>query len=347
MELGMKIRQLRNRAGLTQEEMADRLGITAQSVSKWENRAAMPDITLLPSIAEIFGVTIDDLFDLTREQRMRRIASRVEWDAEIPADEFRDYEDFLTEQTADGEARTEALSLLAELYHSRMDADAKRVSRYARESMEAEPGVKRCQWLLGRAEGAAVWDWNAGQHSRVIDFFRGLTRAHPDTVSPYYYLIDNLLADHRADEAEAALGIMRTLPGMKPMMAAVYEAHIALARFDEEAADRIMEAGLEEFAGDDGFLFETAQYYAKKADYERAVRYYEEAYEADPERPRLIDALEAVALIREIQGKYREAAAVWDRIVASLRDEWGCAEEAVLADALRERTRLAERARQG
>lgn len=63
MELGKKIRALRFRAGMTQEQ----LGIAAQSVSKWENGTIMPDIITLPLIAEIFGITIDDLFDLTVE----------------------------------------------------------------------------------------------------------------------------------------------------------------------------------------------------------------------------------------------------------------------------------------
>ena len=66
MELGKKIRQLRFKANFTQEQLADRLGISAQSVSKWENGAAMPDITALPLIAEIFGVNIDDLFEIGR-----------------------------------------------------------------------------------------------------------------------------------------------------------------------------------------------------------------------------------------------------------------------------------------
>ena len=48
MELGKKIRQLRFRAGLTQEQLAEKLGLGAQAVFKWENAAAMPDITALP-----------------------------------------------------------------------------------------------------------------------------------------------------------------------------------------------------------------------------------------------------------------------------------------------------------
>ena len=65
MEIGSKIKQLRYKCGLTQEQLASRLGISAQSVSKWENAVAMPDITLLPMLAEVFGVSIDELFDLT------------------------------------------------------------------------------------------------------------------------------------------------------------------------------------------------------------------------------------------------------------------------------------------
>ena len=59
MEIGNKIKQLRYKTSLTQEQLADRLGISAQAVSKWENSVSMPDITFLPDLAEIFGVSID------------------------------------------------------------------------------------------------------------------------------------------------------------------------------------------------------------------------------------------------------------------------------------------------
>lgn len=53
---------LRRRGRMTQEQLAGKLGLTFQAVSKWENGLSCPDITLLPQIAEIFGVTVDDLF---------------------------------------------------------------------------------------------------------------------------------------------------------------------------------------------------------------------------------------------------------------------------------------------
>ncbi|MBQ7322404.1 MAG: helix-turn-helix domain-containing protein [Clostridia bacterium] len=62
LNIGNNIRQLRQRNGLTQEQVAERLGVSYQAVSKWENNANTPDIVLLPEIAELFGVSIDALF---------------------------------------------------------------------------------------------------------------------------------------------------------------------------------------------------------------------------------------------------------------------------------------------
>lgn len=61
--LGKKIRELRRARGVTQEQLADALGISFQSVSKWETGIALPDVTMTPAIARYFGVTMDVLFD--------------------------------------------------------------------------------------------------------------------------------------------------------------------------------------------------------------------------------------------------------------------------------------------
>lgn len=63
MNIGQNIRTLRTRAGMTQEQLAGQLGVTYQAVSRWETGANTPDISLLPALATVFGVSIDALFN--------------------------------------------------------------------------------------------------------------------------------------------------------------------------------------------------------------------------------------------------------------------------------------------
>lgn len=61
--IGTKIQALRKNKGITQEQLAEVLAVSAQAVSKWENSVSMPDIHLLPVIARYFGITMDELFN--------------------------------------------------------------------------------------------------------------------------------------------------------------------------------------------------------------------------------------------------------------------------------------------
>lgn len=68
MNIGNKIRQLRKQRGITQEQLAESIGISFQAVSKWENNIALPDITLAPVLASYFGVSMDELFDFNLKE---------------------------------------------------------------------------------------------------------------------------------------------------------------------------------------------------------------------------------------------------------------------------------------
>ena len=72
--IGDKIKLLRKLKGITQEELSEVLHISFQAISKWENGFAQPDISMIPAIANYFGVTIDELFgfklnSLTNKER--------------------------------------------------------------------------------------------------------------------------------------------------------------------------------------------------------------------------------------------------------------------------------------
>ncbi len=59
--LGKRIQAARKRLGMTQEQLAERLGVSGQAVSKWESDISCPDITALPTLADIFGISVDEL----------------------------------------------------------------------------------------------------------------------------------------------------------------------------------------------------------------------------------------------------------------------------------------------
>lgn len=65
--LGKRISAHRKRLGLTQDRLAELLGVTAQAVSKWENDQSCPDISMLPKLAQTFGITTDALLGLPSE----------------------------------------------------------------------------------------------------------------------------------------------------------------------------------------------------------------------------------------------------------------------------------------
>ena len=70
LNIGEKIKRLRRERDLTQEETASHLGVSFQSVSKWERGDGYPDITMLPALANYFGITVDELLGVSElEQR--------------------------------------------------------------------------------------------------------------------------------------------------------------------------------------------------------------------------------------------------------------------------------------
>ena len=61
MDLGERLYQLRKARNLSQGEVADALGVSRQSVSKWENNTSVPELDKLVKLGELFGLTLDEL----------------------------------------------------------------------------------------------------------------------------------------------------------------------------------------------------------------------------------------------------------------------------------------------
>ena len=92
MTIGKRIALLRKEKGLTQEDLANAMGVSPQAVSKWENDQTCPDISALPKLARLFDVTVDELLEGKQELPAVRV---------LPPEERRDIKDMVLRVTLD------------------------------------------------------------------------------------------------------------------------------------------------------------------------------------------------------------------------------------------------------
>lgn len=86
--MAANILKYRKKSGLSQDELAQKLGVTFQAVSKWENAKAAPDITFLPIMADLFDCSIDDLFSYVSRNNRQEI--NLMPDMQVP-NEMKDF----------------------------------------------------------------------------------------------------------------------------------------------------------------------------------------------------------------------------------------------------------------
>ena len=75
--MGMMIASKRKELGLTQIELAEKMGVTDKAVSKWERDLSCPDISSLPKLAEIFGMSVDELLQVKHNSENRESRQSV------------------------------------------------------------------------------------------------------------------------------------------------------------------------------------------------------------------------------------------------------------------------------
>lgn len=81
LNIGETIKSLRKERNITQEELADILGVSFQSVSRWECNMYYPDVELFPTVADFFGITVDKLLGInekTEQIKVERYLNRFQ-----------------------------------------------------------------------------------------------------------------------------------------------------------------------------------------------------------------------------------------------------------------------------
>ena len=128
--LGDNIRRFRKKMNLTQEELADKIGVTYQAVSKWENAQSAPDVSFLPLLADVFGCNIDDLF--SRNPQMN--VGNIDWNTgnmdNVPADVRAMVIDQLRQNMGQGSAHDKYLGIIAENVEGKFKWTKENIDRY-------------------------------------------------------------------------------------------------------------------------------------------------------------------------------------------------------------------------
>ena len=323
MEIGKRIKQLRLAAGMTQDQLAQQLNISAQAVSKWETDTTTPDIQLLPRLSVLFGVTIDSLFSMTDEDRMERIENSI-YDVRYYSDEeFRQHERWLQAKQKEDKYAPKATLLLAMLYNKRAEEYHALASPLAREALQLDPTSKDAHNAVFDAEHGAYSDWYAINHYKTIEFYKQFLGKHPEDRRNYYWLLDLLIADGRTAEAREVAKQMRQVADTYHYE--MYMGQICKQECDLSGALAWWKKMTEKTPDAWIVWFEYANEMSKLCRYDEAIAAYEKAAPLRP-KPQFVDSEESLADIYEIRGEYEKAIEMHRRIITIMAEQWGFTE---------------------
>ena len=324
--IGTRIKSLRLAASMTQEQLAQALGVSAQAVSKWESGTNMPDILLLPELSVIFGISIDELFDLTDEKRMDRIDNML-WNTRfIPSEEFHRQERYLTACREKPDLRPRATVLLAQLYNKRANEYHALAQPLAREALVLNPGLKDSHNAIFDAENGAYQDWNGINHRRTIDFYKEVVETHPEDIRNYFWLLDLLIADCRTAEARDYAARMKAVEYSYHFE--MYMGHICRAEGDLSAAMDWWKKMTDNSPEKSQVWHEMGSIHAKLGRYDEAVEFYKKAMPLR-KKPRWTDCEDAIAQIYEIQSNIPGAIEMQRAMKQIVLEDWTTEGEAV------------------
>lgn len=318
MTLGKTIKQLRKETFLSQEQLAAKLNITAQAVSKWENEESYPDILFLPKIAAIFGVKIDELFDYEEDSAYQQIENMLDNERYFTHADFGKAESFLLEQLSTNPNDLHALTVLGDLYHEYAIRLDEKAASYTKRALALNPDDKSLHNTFHYAMHGGRLDWNVANHSALIQYYQNFIQEHPTISRAYLYLLDNLIDDGRLDEAAKVLERRRTV--IQDCFNDFYRLFIHESSNGFQATRKEYDMYLEENHEWQAY-FLVAGRYASHGEYEKAITLFEKSFELQP-KPRYIDHLESIAQLYLRLYKKNEAKHAYKRELQLLKEEW-------------------------
>ena len=324
MEIGNQIKSLRLRRGITQDVLAQNLGVTAQAVSKWERGAATPDIGMLPDISAYFGVTIDELFSLSDDTRMERIRNMLWDDRYFDPAEVESTREFLLNKGRREPENGIVFEYLAEMENHLAHEHNEKAEEYAKEALRRNPDLRGAHSELNIAMHGVIPDWNARNHYLQINFYQEHIQKHPDDRRAYMWIMDQLIDDYRLEEAASYCDRFAQID--HSYRVPLYRGMIAWQRGEREAAFSIWTEMEAIFPEEWCVYHHIGDYLVRAGRYEEGMAYYRKAMDVQ-KAPPMLDPLQAMAQLCEIRGDIPGALAVRREEADRIAYQWNISGE--------------------
>lgn len=319
MEIGKRIKEMRQKRGITQDAMAQHFGLTPQAISKWERGVATPDIALLPDISAYFGVTIDELFSLSDDTRMERIQNML-WDERYfdPA-EVEDTRKFLLDKGRREPDNGKVYEHLAELENHLAAEHHEKAAEYAKEALRRDWNLRGPHSELEIAMNGHIHDWNYNNHYLLISFYQDHILRNPQDWRAYLTIMDQLIDDYRLDEAEEYCERLAQINDTYRVL--LYRGMIAWQRGERAKAFEIW-ADMERKYPDEWCVWHNiGDYLARSGCFDEAMNYYRKALDVQKEPP-MLDPLQAMAQLCEIRKDIAGALAARREEADRIENQW-------------------------
>lgn len=324
MEIGNQIKALRLRKGATQKQMAQHFGITEQAISKWENGASVPDISMVPGLSAYFGVRIDELFAVSDETHMERIQNML-WNVRYmdPSD-VESERKFLLDKAQREPNNSEAYEMLARLEQHLAEEHSARAEEYAFAALGIDPNSGYAHTSLMYALRGKHIDPRNNMHNVLISHYKACLVAHPEAVVVYPYLIAQLIDDNRLAEAEQYCDMLEQndTSCFSEYYPQILRIRIALARRDTDAARAMWEQLEKDYPDNWSIQHDIGDFHMLMGEYRAAKEYYRKAI-ALLEVPRYTDPIDSLAKVCEMDGDIAGAIATRKLEQEILEKEWG------------------------
>lgn len=317
--IGQKIKELRRSKGLSQQDIAKKLGVTSQAVSKWETDSSLPEMTLLPDIASLFGVQIDDLFEYSAEKRYESIQAKIEFGKSLSNTEFDNEENFLLKEIKSSPTNHEAICLLSRLYRHQAESLNKKVVLYAKKALEIEPNNKVDIDNINYGLGGKIHDWIVTDHQELVDDLHRILRSEPKNKNIYFTLLDNLIDSGRLQEAKEVL--LASMKYNTDTRNEFYDIYIKECGSSFDSVKKLYQQLAAKYSNDWKVLSHIAGIFSYHENYSDAIKYWQMVFDCLP-HPRFTDPLESMALCCLRMGDNKSATKYYKKMLNLLRTDW-------------------------